>query len=74
MLYANLESIFNELEQENDNLYELAYQLILDKVKAKVVEYMAAMDAESKPEPQLNLSGETSPEEEQQMEGEQTQQ
>jgi hypothetical protein len=66
VLYANLESIFNELEQENDNLYELAYQLILEKVKAKVVEYMAAMDAESKPEPQLNLSGET----EQQMEGE----
>ena len=70
VLYANLESIFNELEQEVANLYELNYQLILDKVKAKVVEYMATMDKESKPEPQLNLSGETLPAEEQQMEGE----
>jgi hypothetical protein len=70
VLYANLESIFNELEQENENLYELKYQLILEKVKAKVVEYMATMDKESAPEPKLNLGGENLPEEGQQMEGE----
>jgi hypothetical protein len=70
VLYANLESIFNELEQENAELYAMNYQKILEMVKAKVEEYMATMDKESAPEPQLNLGGENLPAEEQQMEGE----
>ncbi len=70
VLYANLESIFNELEQENENLYELKYQLILEKVKAKVIEYMATMDKEGAPEPKVNLGGEDLTEEDRQMEGE----
>ena len=69
VLYANLESIFNELEQEYPNLYDLNYQLILEKVREKVNEYIAMMD--DKPEPELNLGEEAEQTEEtEQMEGE----
>jgi hypothetical protein len=68
VLYANIESIFNELEQENDNLYELNYQVILDKVKIKVAEYMQIMKTATPAEPQLNLG--TEAEQTEQMEGE----
>ena len=49
-LYANLESIFNELEQELPELYEMSYQVILERVKAKVEEYMTQIEGE-KPKP-----------------------
>ena len=55
VLYANLESIFNELEQEVPNLYEMNYTLILQKVKAKVEEYIQAMDASKPAAPVINF-------------------
>lgn len=58
VLYANIESIFNELEQEVVNLYDLNYQLILNKVREKVIEYMAIMDDDAGGEPELNLGTE----------------
>jgi len=68
VLYANLESIFNELEQEYPNLYDLNYQLILEKVREKVNEYIAMMGEST--EPELNLGEEAEQTEEtEQMEG-----
>ena len=66
-MYANIESIFNELEQEVVNLYDLNYQLILNKVREKVIEYMAIMDDDAGGEPELNLGTEAD-----QMEGSET--
>ena len=64
ILWGNLESIFNELEQENQNpwLYDLSYSVILEKVSAKVLQYMAIMDAELTPPPQENIFTEQSEE------------
>ena len=62
-LYANLESIFNELEQETQGLYELNYILILEKVKMKVAEYMAQMEGEKPKPPVVNFPIEEEPEE-----------
>ena len=58
VLYANLESIFNEIEQEVPNIYDMNYPVILQKVKAKVEEYIQAMDAEKPKPPVLNFNQE----------------
>jgi hypothetical protein len=49
-LWENLEAIFQDLEVENQDpwLYDLAYDLILEKVKVKTQEYMTAIDGEKK--------------------------
>ena len=57
-LYANLESIFNELEQEIPDLYEMSYQVILAKVKEKVALYMEQMEGEKPKPPVLNFGTE----------------
>ena len=57
-LYANLESIFNELEQEIPDLYEMSYQVILEKVKEKVALYMEQMEGEKPKPPVLNFGQE----------------
>ena len=59
-LWANLESIFNELEQEHEDpwLYDMAYGKILGFVKTKTEEYMKQMKAEVEPEPEVNLGDE----------------
>lgn len=44
-LWANLESIFNELELEVSNLYDLNITLIREKVKVKTQEYIDQMKA-----------------------------
>jgi hypothetical protein len=45
-LWENLESIFQDLEVENPELYDLAYELIVEKVKAKTNEYMQLINGE----------------------------
>ena len=54
-LYANLESIFNEIEQDDPTIYEKSYQIILDKVKEKVQLYMTQMEGEKPAPPVLNF-------------------
>ena len=49
-LWANLESIFNDIEIETPDIYSMSMKVIRDKVKLKTEEYMAQMKAE-KPEP-----------------------
>lgn len=59
--WANLESIFNELELESEPgqwIYDLADDLIAEKVKAKTEEYIAAMAEEKPPEPKVNFTEE----------------
>lgn len=48
VLWENLEAIFQDLEVENQNpwLYDLAYELIIEKVKAKTQEYIALITGE----------------------------
>jgi hypothetical protein len=46
VLYTNLESIFNEIELETPNVYDMANNVIRDKVKAKTQEYIAQMKSE----------------------------
>lgn len=61
VLWANLESIFNELELESEPgqwIYDLADDLIAEKVKAKTEEYIAAMAEEKPPEPKVNFTEE----------------
>lgn len=53
VLWANEESIFNELEFEKPNLYDLNISLIRDMVKLKVQEYQTLMKSEE-PEPVAN--------------------
>jgi hypothetical protein len=47
-LWENFESIFQDMEAENQDpwLFDLAYELILEKVKAKTEEYMANISGE----------------------------
>lgn len=47
-LWENLESIFQDLEVENQNpwLYDLSYDLIVEKVKAKTAEYIEMITGE----------------------------
>lgn len=49
-LWANLESIFNELELETPDIYNMSDTVILEKVKVKTQEYMVQIKAEE-PEP-----------------------
>jgi len=49
-LWANLESIFNELELEDPEIYDMDYKVIIERVKAKTMEYINQITAE-KPEP-----------------------
>jgi hypothetical protein len=49
-LWANLESIFNEIELANPAIYDMATNYILEQVKLKTAEYIAQMKAET-PEP-----------------------
>jgi hypothetical protein len=57
VLWANLESIFNDLELESEPgkwIYDLADDVIAEKVKAKTEEYIAAMEEPAEPELRLN--------------------
>jgi hypothetical protein len=58
VLYANLESIFNEIEQEVPEIYEMNYAVILEKVKEKVALYMEQMEGEKPKPPVLNFGTE----------------
>jgi len=51
-LWENLEAIFSDLENETKGVwfYDLAYDLIVEKVKAKTQEYMGVIDTEKKAE------------------------
>ena len=51
VLWSNLESIFNDLELETPDIYEMAIKVIWEKVKLKTDEYIAQMKSEA-PEPQ----------------------
>jgi hypothetical protein len=44
--WENLESIFQDLEVENPELYDLAYDLIVEKVNEKALEYITLIDEE----------------------------
>jgi hypothetical protein len=46
VLYSNLESIFNDLELEIPNLYDMNIKVIKDKVTVKTQEYIKQMKAE----------------------------
>ena len=50
VLWSNLESIFNELELETIDIYNMTLKLIRDKVKSKTEEYIVQMKSEV-PEP-----------------------
>lgn len=52
-LWANLESIFNEIELEVPDLYDMNEKAIREKVKVKTQEYISQMKAEE-PEPVAN--------------------
>jgi hypothetical protein len=57
VLWANLESIFNDLEQESDVwIYDMADDVISEKVKAKCEEYMAAMEEAKPKEPNMSFA------------------
>ena len=58
VLYANLESIFNEIENEVPGIYEMNFQIILQKVKEKVEAYMLQMEGEKPKPPVLNFGQE----------------
>ena len=49
-LWENLESIFQDLEVENPELYDLAYELIVTKVKENTAEYIAMIEGEKQAE------------------------
>lgn len=51
-LWANLESIFNEIELETPDIYNMSIQKIREKVKVKTQEYIDMMKAEVPEEPQ----------------------
>ena len=46
VLYSNLESIFNELELEDSEIYDMAIDIIVERVKLKTTEYIVQMKAE----------------------------
>ena len=50
-LWANLESIFNDLELENPNIYDMAPDVIRSEVKKKTEEYIKQMKSEIPEEP-----------------------
>lgn len=55
VLWANLESIFNDLEKENDQLYDLNPARLAEMVKAKAEEYIQKMKDEKPEPPQMDL-------------------
>lgn len=50
VLWNNLEAIFEELEQENEEFYYLPEITIIEKVKVKTNEYIVLIDAEKQKE------------------------
>ena len=57
VLWANLESIFNELEQESEVwIYDMADDVISAKVKAKCEEYILQMEETEPKEPELTFT------------------
>jgi hypothetical protein len=54
-LWANLESIFNEIELENPGIYEMKESFIRDAVKKKTEEYIKQMKSEIPEEPQTQF-------------------
>jgi len=54
-LWANLESIFNDLELENPNIYDMAPDIIRSGVKKKTEEYIKQMKSEIPKEPQTQF-------------------
>ena len=54
-LWANLESIFNEIELETPNVYDMATNLIREKVKVKTLEYMQAIKDEEPEQPVIQF-------------------
>jgi hypothetical protein len=64
-LWANLESIFNDLEQESDVwIYDMADDVITTKVKAKCEEYILQMEEAKPKEPELIFTEEKEVEDE----------
>jgi hypothetical protein len=65
VLWANLESIFNDLEQESDVwIYDMADDVITTKVKAKCEEYILQMEEAKPKEPELIFTEEKEVEDE----------
>jgi hypothetical protein len=63
--WANLESIFNDLEQESDVwIYDMADDVITTKVKAKCEEYILQMEEAKPKEPELIFTEEKEVEDE----------
>jgi len=57
VLWANLESIFNELEiEEKQWIYDMAKEYISERVKAKTEEYIAKMDEAKPKEPVVQFN------------------
>jgi len=57
VLWANLESIFNDLEQESEVwIYDMADDVITEKVKAKCEEYILQMEEAKPKEPELTFT------------------
>ena len=57
VLWANLESIFNELEiEEKQWIYDMAKEYISERVKAKTEEYIAKMDGAKPKEPVVQFN------------------
>jgi len=57
VLWANLESIFNDLEQESEVwIYDMADDVITEKVKAKCEEYILQMEEAKPAEPVINFT------------------
>ena len=57
VLWANLESIFNDLEQESEVwIYDMADDVITEKVKAKCEEYILQMEEAKPKEPELTFN------------------
>ena len=50
VLWENLESIFQDLEAENPEFYDFAYELIVTKVKEKTAEYVELISGEQEEE------------------------
>ena len=62
-LWENLESIFQDIEAETKDLYDLNIETIREKVKAKTEEYIAIIqkqtEAEQKQYAEMNTMGQT---------------
>jgi len=57
VLWANLESIFNDLENEGETwIYDMADDVIAENIKAKCEEYILQMEEAKPKEPELTLA------------------